>query len=77
MTLVVCVIPERAKFCAESAKFSEPYRRYFNFQKNVETPNGNLGRFFPKIYRIEEAPGPMLTGIELFQHRFSGNPENH
>ena len=30
---------------------------------------------FPKIYRIEEAPGPMLTGIELFQHRLSGNPE--
>ena len=30
-----------------------------------------------EIYRIEEAPGPMLTGIELFQHRFSGNPENH
>ena len=32
--------------------------------------------FFSEIHRIEEAPGPMLTGIELFQHRFSGNPEN-
>ena len=32
---------------------------------------------FSEIHRIEEAPGPMLTGIELFQHRFSGNPENH
>ena len=32
---------------------------------------------FPKIYRIEVAPASMLTGIELFQERFSGNPENH
>ena len=31
--------------------------------------------FFSEIHRIEEAPGPMLTGIELFQHRFSGNSE--
>ena len=31
---------------------------------------------FSEIYRIEEAPGPMLTGIELFQHRVSGNPGN-
>ena len=22
------------------------------------------------------APASMLTGLELFQHRFSGNPEN-
>ena len=29
-----------------------------------------------EIYRIEEAPASMLTGIELFQHRFSGNLEN-
>ena len=47
------------------------------FRKNAETTNGNLGRLFSKIYRIEEAPASMLTGIELFQHRFSGNPENH
>ena len=31
---------------------------------------------FSEIHRIEEAPASMLTGIELFQHRFSGNPEN-
>ena len=33
-------------------------------------------RIFREIYRIEEVPASMLAGIELFQHRFSGNPEN-
>ena len=31
---------------------------------------------FSEIHRIEEAPASMLGGIELFQHRFSENPEN-
>ena len=37
----------------------------------------HLFMIFSEIHRIEEAPGPMLAGIELFQDRFSGNPENH
>ena len=34
-------------------------------------------RNFREIYRIEEAPGPMLAGIVLSQGGFSENPENH
>ena len=57
--------------------FDEPYRIEIKFleirRKRIAERNDN----FSEIHRIEEAPGPMLTGIELFQHRFSGNPENH
>ena len=73
---LVYVRPKILKFCAEGAKFTRAYEGTSKFQKKFKTPNGKLYMRFSEIYRIEEAPASMLTGIELFQHRFSGNPEN-
>ena len=63
-------------FGAEGAKFTNIYEGTSNFTKFHRKRNAERDDNFSEIHRIEEAPGPMLAGIELFQHRFSGNPEN-
>ena len=70
-------VRSEGKFCAEGAKFTKLYEGTSNFMKFHRKRTAERDDNFSKIHRIEEAPGPMLTGIELFQHRFSGNPENH
>ena len=70
-------VRSEGKFCAEGAKFTSHIEGTLNFTKFHRKRTAQRETDFPEIHRIEEAPASMLTGIELFQHRFSGNPENH
>ena len=64
------------EFCAEGAKFTNIYEGTSNFMKFHENTIRSSWTLFSKIYRIEEAPGPMLAGIGLSRGRFSGISEN-
>ena len=61
----------------KNPKLRQAYQHQKIFHEICSKMHEHRVRVFSEIHRIEEAPGPMLAGIELFQHRFSGNPENH
>ena len=73
---LVWIVPQWRGVLRRRRKIHEYNTRYFKFHEIYRK------RTAERVHQLSEdlpnhiAPGPMLTGIELFQHRFSGNPEN-
>ena len=74
---LVFVIPQWRGILRRRRKIHEYNTRYFKFLEISRNHRLYMRPDFSRNSSNHIAPGPMLTGIELFQHRFSGNPENH
>ena len=73
---LVSVCPDRRRILRRRRKIHEYNTRYFKFREiSLNYHEHRVHQLFGDLAN-HTAPGPMLTGIELFQHRFSGNPEN-
>ena len=70
------VCPDRRRIWRRRRQIHEYNTRYFKFHEISTNHRLYMRPDFSRNSPNHIAPASMLTGIELFQHRFSGNPEN-